>query len=277
MTEAAGIDQRALRRAFGAFATGVTVVATLDPAGAPAGLTANSFTSVSLDPPMALFCLGRDASARSAFARSGCFAVSVLAASQRDVAMLFATRGADRFGAAAWRGRATGAPVIDGCAAWFDCRTERIVEAGDHDVLIGRVVDFGRSEVRPLGYHGGRFVDVGAPVRLAAIVLQDGRALVREDADQGCFLPSASTYGPAAVADSLLGLLAAQGPLARAPQPAGAYDDGPVHVVVYHAEAAAGFAPGAGWRFAPVAEAVAAMASREEAAALLRAAAPAAA
>jgi flavin reductase (DIM6/NTAB) family NADH-FMN oxidoreductase RutF len=272
MTEAADFDPRALRRAFGAFATGVTIAATLDDRGAPVGLTANSFTSVSLDPPLVLVCVGHGAAALGAFRSAGRFAVSVLSAAQRDAAMVFATRGADKFAAVAWAPRVTGAPVIEGCAAWFDCETEIVTTLGDHDAVVGRVRAFGRDDARPLGYHAGRFVEIGAPVRLTAVVTQGGRALVREDADQGFFLPSASAYGPATDRASLLGQIAAQGPLLRPLQPAGAHDDGPVHVVVYRAEAEAGFEAGPGWRFAPLVEAEAGMASPEEACALRRAA-----
>lgn len=270
MTDAAEFDPRALRRAFGAFATGVTIVTTLDPDGQPVGLTANSFTSVSLDPPLVLVCVGAGSTALPAFRAADRFAVSVLAADQRDAAMVFATRGADRFAAVRWAPRVTGAPVIEGCAAWFDCRLQQLMTLGDHDIAVGRVVAFHRDAARPLGYHAGRFVEVGAPVRLAAIVTHDAGVLLREDPDQGLFLPSASAFGPAEDAASLLGLLSAMGALAGQPAPVWAYDDGPVHVVVYRAEAPAGFAPGPGWRAAAWGEALCGMASAHEAAALRR-------
>ena len=151
------VDVAALKQALGAFATGVTVVTTLDPCGAPVGFTANSFTSVSLDPPLVLACLARGASSHAAFSAAPGFAVNVLTSAQEPVARAFATRGADKFAAAPWRARETGAPVLDGALAWFDCHTHQRVGAGDHDILIGAVAAFGRGTGAPLAYWSGRF------------------------------------------------------------------------------------------------------------------------
>jgi flavin reductase (DIM6/NTAB) family NADH-FMN oxidoreductase RutF len=151
-------DKAALRRALGAFATGVTIVTAADRAsGEPVGFTANSFASVSLDPPILLVCLAHTAASYAMFRACKGFAVNVLAAEQEDIARTFATRGADKFGGVAWKPGESGAPLIDGSLARFDCAMHERVTAGDHDILLGRVVGFERHEGRPLLYHSGGF------------------------------------------------------------------------------------------------------------------------
>lgn len=211
------LDARALRRAFGAFMTGVTVVATKDADGAPRGFTANSFTSVSLAPPLLLFCLGRQSSTAPVFAAAEGFAVSVLAEDQRGVATAFASRGADRFASCAWRDSAAGWPVIDGAAAWFDCAVETRTPAGDHDVIIGRVLDFGVSDANGLGYARGGFFTLGlsqaalaaaagdAGTRFGAIVEREGPGgsaeILLAPTAQGGWAPPIAEPGPGAAAD----------------------------------------------------------------------------
>ena len=156
-------DQGELRRAFGTFLTGVTVVTTLDAGGAPCGMTANSFTSVSLDPPLVLVCIGKGSSNIAAFAAAERFAVNILGDDQADVAMVFSARGVDRFAAVDWRTAGTGAPVLADCVGWFDCTLHQRVVAGDHVILIGRVEDMAVRPRAPLGFCRGRFVALGAP------------------------------------------------------------------------------------------------------------------
>lgn len=133
-------DARALRDAFGCFTTGVTIVTTCTADGAPAGFTANSFASVSLDPPLVLMCVDLGANSLSALDASGVFVVNVLHAGQQETARRFAMRDADKFEATAYETWETGAPVLSGSMANFECRTERSFDAGDHRVVIGRVV-----------------------------------------------------------------------------------------------------------------------------------------
>jgi flavin reductase (DIM6/NTAB) family NADH-FMN oxidoreductase RutF len=155
-------DKPALRRALGAFATGVTIVTTLAPGTAePVGFTANSFTSVSLDPPLLLVCLAHTAASYNAFRDAESFAVNVLAADQEETARRFATRGADKFGQTRWQSGLRGAPLIEGCLARFDCAMHQRVEAGDHDILMGRVIGFSRQQGQALLYHGGAFQRLG--------------------------------------------------------------------------------------------------------------------
>jgi flavin reductase (DIM6/NTAB) family NADH-FMN oxidoreductase RutF len=111
------IDARDLRRAFGHFATGVTIVTTLDESGAPCGFTANSFTSVSIDPPLLLVNIAKSAFGRDAFTGSRGFAINILAANQRDLSNRFARAGTDKFANQDWHSAITGSPIIDAVVA----------------------------------------------------------------------------------------------------------------------------------------------------------------
>ncbi|MFJ9813396.1 flavin reductase family protein [Streptomyces sp. NPDC101158] len=154
-------DPARLRRALGAFATGVTVVTV--GGASPRGMTANSFTSVSLDPALVLLCIGKDAVMNRVLAEADTFAVSVLGAGQEDVARHFADRsrplGAAQFDAVDWLpGDRTGAPLIAGAAAHFECARWRAYDGGDHTIHLGRVIALDDLPGRePLLFHGGRF------------------------------------------------------------------------------------------------------------------------
>jgi len=157
MSAGTALDPRALRTAFGAFATGVTVVTTRTPAGVDAGLTANSFSSVSIDPPMVLWSLGKASSNIGAFRATPHFAVHVLSAAQEALSVRFASKGTDRF-AGLPRSRGTGGvPLLDGCAARFVCRTAHQYEGGDHVIFVGEVLDLEHAATPPLVFHGGRY------------------------------------------------------------------------------------------------------------------------
>lgn len=150
-----------LRRAFGTFATGVTVVTV--GGTSPHGMTANSFTSVSLDPALVLVCVGRDTIMHGALAGADTFSVSVLAAGQEDVARYFASRsrpmGAVQFDAVDWLpGRRAGAPLIAGAAAHFECAKWRAYDGGDHTICVGEVLALDEAPAgEPLVFHRGRF------------------------------------------------------------------------------------------------------------------------
>ena len=135
-----GEDARHLRDAFGCFTTGVTVVTTRRPDGAPVGFTANSFASVSLDPPLALVCVDLAANSLAALDEAGVFVVNVLHAGQQDLARRFTRKDGDRFATTPFETWETGAPVLDGCMANFECETHSAFDAGDHRVFIGRIV-----------------------------------------------------------------------------------------------------------------------------------------
>jgi flavin reductase (DIM6/NTAB) family NADH-FMN oxidoreductase RutF len=153
-----GSDARTLRDALGCFATGVTVVTTRDDAGLPIGLTANSFTAVSLDPPLILFCLAKSSGNLERFRAAEHFAINVLHIGQQPTSGVFARSAEDRFQDVAWESWDTGAPVLSGSLASFECATHEVVEAGDHLVFIGRVLR-ARFEPRrdPLLYFRGKY------------------------------------------------------------------------------------------------------------------------
>ena len=138
----AAIDPRALRDAFGTFLTGVTVVTTMDSGHEPRGFTANSFASVSLDPPLLLVCLAKSSTRSHTFRSAAGFAVNILSEKQQAVSTTFATPVADRFGAVNWRLGPYGSPALAGVSAWFDCAVHNSVDAGDHVILIGQVKAF---------------------------------------------------------------------------------------------------------------------------------------
>lgn len=150
--------RRPLRDVLGRYATGVTVVTTRWQAG-PAGLTVNSFTSLSLEPPLILWCLNRVSGSRAAFTAARHFAVNVLAADQYETALGFAGPG-DRFAGRAYRTGAHGLPVLERTVGTLICRRERIVPAGDHLVVIGEVLEYSAGPGAALlfvdgAYHAG--------------------------------------------------------------------------------------------------------------------------
>ena len=151
------IDKSAFRNALGSFVTGVTIVTARDRDGNPVGLTANSFNSVSLDPPMVLWSLSLGSASLPAFRDATAWAVHVLACDQQDMSDRFARRGVDKFAGLTVTNGPEGAPLIAGYAARFGCRARFEYEGGDHAIFLGEVIDFDRSDVDPLIYHGGRY------------------------------------------------------------------------------------------------------------------------
>jgi flavin reductase (DIM6/NTAB) family NADH-FMN oxidoreductase RutF len=163
------MDPKQFRQALGMFATGVTVVTTIAPDGSPRGLTANSFTSVSLSPPLVLVCIDRAAKSYTAFTQGNGFAINILSQDQRELSQRFASKAADKFAGVDWSKGANGAPILDGALAWLECRQWRWVTAGDHIVLIGEVVDLGVNPGQPLAYFGSAYGAVAALDASAAI------------------------------------------------------------------------------------------------------------
>ncbi|MBV9111324.1 MAG: flavin reductase [Hyphomicrobiales bacterium] len=149
-------DQRAYRRALGQFATGVAII-TASTGDELAGVTANSFTSVSLDPPLVLWSLETKAQSLPVFREATHFAVNVLSADQVALSTRFARSSADKFKAVEWRSGMGGAPLIKGVAAHFECRREAEHEGGDHVILIGRVDRFSRFDREVLVFAHGRY------------------------------------------------------------------------------------------------------------------------
>ncbi|WP_294641237.1 flavin reductase [uncultured Aureimonas sp.] len=195
-------DPRALRDAFGAFATGVTVVTSRTADGAPIGFTANSFASVSLDPPLLLVCLAKTSRNYANMTGAAAFAVNILSEDQKDVSNTFARPVEDRFAAVDWRDGPAGSPIFPDASAWFDCTPEQIVDAGDHAILIGRVAGFENSGRNGLGYvRGGYFTPAleakamraagEADTRVSAVVERDGAVLLVPTEGGRFALPSA--------------------------------------------------------------------------------------
>lgn len=155
--EAARFDVRDLRRAFGQYATGVTVVTVRDEAGRPWGMTANSFTSVSLNPPLVLWAAGKSSPSLPAFAESERFAVNVLASDQHHLSRQFATSGAEKFEGVDLVSGADDVPVLEGVVAHFVCRRTETVDAGDHVVFLGEVESYAADGGEPLVFHAGGY------------------------------------------------------------------------------------------------------------------------
>jgi 3-hydroxy-9,10-secoandrosta-1,3,5(10)-triene-9,17-dione monooxygenase reductase component len=150
-------DGAEFRQVLGQFATGVTIITAMD-GDEPAGVAANSFTSVSLDPPLVLFCVGRSSSTWPRIERARKFAVNILGEHQEELCQLFAAKGADRFSQVEWELSAAGSPVLAECLAYLDCEFWAEYDGGDHIIVVGKVLDLGLSEgPGPLLFFGGKY------------------------------------------------------------------------------------------------------------------------
>ena len=154
------VDPALLRRALGAFVTGVTVVTTRTAAGDPVGITVNSFNTVSLSPPLVLWSLSLHAASFDAFVQSSHFVVNVLGRHQIALSERFATTGGDKFAGVAWRTGLADMPFLDGTAARFTCRNVHRYPGGDHLIFVGEVVAFERGARAPLVYANGGYAEL---------------------------------------------------------------------------------------------------------------------
>ena len=146
------------RQALGMFATGVTIVTAREPDGTLVGLTANSFNSVSLTPPLVLWSLSQKAGSMAAFSRGAHYAINILAADQQELAMQFATKDIDRYAGVQFVAGAHGAPLLEGAVAHFECFNRSQYEEGDHVIFVGEVERCShRTGASPLLFHGGKF------------------------------------------------------------------------------------------------------------------------
>lgn len=152
------IGKGEFRRVMGHFATGVTIITTIDPAGKPVGLTANSVASVSLDPPSLLFCLDRGADCFDAFETTDRFAVNVLSEDQQELSTRFATKGGDKFRGVEHRLSERGSPLLEGATGHLDCRIVGRHRIGDHVIYVGEV-DAGNAtaDLPPLLFFRGAY------------------------------------------------------------------------------------------------------------------------
>lgn len=162
----AGFTARDFRSTVGTFATGVTVVTSMGAEGHGYGMTANAFSSVSLDPPLVLVCVIHPSEGAKHIEANQCFAVNILHAEQEPISRYFAARdrprGQDAFGEVSHRVGASGSPILDGAVGYLDCRLHVTHEAGDHLIFIGEVLELGFDpEGVPLVFHGGGYKAVG--------------------------------------------------------------------------------------------------------------------
>lgn len=154
---------RDFRNALGWFATGITVMTTCEPDGKFVGITVNSFSSVSLDPPLVSFCLDRNALSRESFLNAKHFAVNILSEHHEPVSAAFARSSStgDKFVGLAYEVGSTGCPLLTDCLTHLECEREAFHEAGDHLIVIGRVIRLlQRSEGKPLLYFRGRYAKI---------------------------------------------------------------------------------------------------------------------
>ncbi|MGH8983633.1 MAG: flavin reductase family protein [Acidimicrobiia bacterium] len=150
-------DEASFRTVLGHFATGVTIITAMD-GDEPVGVSANSFTSVSLDPPLVLFCAATASTTWPRIEAAGRFTVNILNEHQEDVCRVFATKGADRFSRIGWRQSANGQPILHDSLAYIDCEMQEQHDAGDHIIVVGRVQELGvLSDEGPLLFYRGGY------------------------------------------------------------------------------------------------------------------------
>lgn len=158
------VDPRAFRNAMASFATGVTVVTAKTADGRPVGLTVSSFTSVSLEPPMVLFCLDRDTANLDTFCE-GPFAVNVLREDQKEVSIRFATRNGEKWSLTQHETWDSGCPILTGCLANLECGVEHVHEGGDHVIIVGRVQRVATNPGgQPLVYFRSAYAELGRAI-----------------------------------------------------------------------------------------------------------------
>ena len=200
-------DPRALRNAFGTFMTGVTVVTSYNADDNPIGFTANSFTSVSLDPPLVLVCVANTSRNYDALVQAKGFAVNILSENQVEVSNTFARPVEDRFSAVSWDKGPVGSPILRGVTAWFDCTMHKTVDAGDHVILIGRVEGFEQTDAPGLGYACGAYVtpstttdalETTTNLAASALIERAGHVLLVDDGNGGLGLPECLVDGEGA-------------------------------------------------------------------------------
>ncbi|GLP96411.1 flavin reductase family protein [Paraferrimonas sedimenticola] len=162
MSQSKDFDPQQFRHSLGKFATGVTIITTKAADGELIGMTASSFNSVSLDPPMVLWSIDRRALSLQAFTENEHFAVHVLGESQSEQSNLFARQGADKFGQVATSEGIGGVPLFEEYCARFQCRLVHQYEGGDHVIMVGQVLAFDTTDENPLIFHGGQYRQLAA-------------------------------------------------------------------------------------------------------------------
>ncbi len=156
MAKNSSIDQARFREVLGHFATGVTIVTAMEDEG-PVGFTCQAFSALSLDPPMVVLAPAKSSTSWPKIAQAGSFCVNILESKQEALCRSFAVSGVDKFAGVGWTPASSGAPLLTGSLAWVDCEVELIHDAGDHELVLGRVHDLGVGEGTPLVYYRSGF------------------------------------------------------------------------------------------------------------------------
>lgn len=151
------IDAQELRRVMGHFATGVTVITTKDADGAPQGLTANAFMSLSLNPPLVIISVDKGATCYNCFAPGNGFTVNFLNEEQEDVSRRFATKGIDKFADLKWHAGGNGVALIDGALGQVECKITACHDGGDHTIVVGEILNVAAEGERPLLFFKGKY------------------------------------------------------------------------------------------------------------------------
>ncbi|NKD84800.1 flavin reductase family protein [Haematospirillum jordaniae] len=158
------LDDHSFRKTLGCFPTGVTVMTTLGKDGAATGVTISAFSSLSLSPPLVLFCLDKKTSCLDAFL-DGHFGVNILAQDQKAVSVAFARRSGDKWQGITQRRGVTGIPLLEGCVAYLECKVVQVVDGGDHKIIVGQVEHLESNDVKlPLLYFRGDYSRIGDAV-----------------------------------------------------------------------------------------------------------------
>lgn len=150
------IDKKFLRKSLGKFSTGVTIVTSIDGDGIPIGMTVNSFSSVSLDPALVLWCIDIKQPSYDAFMVAKGYAVNILSKDQSDLCYKFSSQNHDKFENVNWKKSENGFPLIENSLAWFDCKKWNYYSGGDHQILVGEVTSFNSSDLKPLTFWNGQ-------------------------------------------------------------------------------------------------------------------------
>ena len=151
------IDPQELRRVMGHFATGVTVITTRDKDGAPQGLTANAFMSLSLNPPLVLISVDKGATCYGCFEPQNGFTVNFLSDYQEEISRRFATKGADKFAGLQWTEGTNGAAILEGVLGHVQCKIAKCYDGGDHTIVLGEILSVSANGERPLLFFKGKY------------------------------------------------------------------------------------------------------------------------
>jgi 3-hydroxy-9,10-secoandrosta-1,3,5(10)-triene-9,17-dione monooxygenase reductase component len=150
------IDSQLYRQVMGQFLAGVTIITAANPSG-PVGMAVSAFSSLSMEPPLVLFCPQKRSATWALVEDAGHYAVNILGSGQEHISRQMSSKAEDKFAGIDWHTESTGSPVLDDALGWIDCRTEQVHDGGDHWIVVGRVLALGWREGEPLGYHRGAY------------------------------------------------------------------------------------------------------------------------